>query len=58
MDGSMTETVIIKPLSTTSVEPPRWTNNELVTAWKKFTGRDTEQPIDQSPNRGSGWMMK
>jgi len=56
MDGTMSETIIIKPLSTTSVEL-RWTNNELLNAWRKFTGRE-EQPIDQSPDRGSGWMKK
>ncbi len=57
MDEGMTETIIIKPLSTTSVAPPRWANNELATAWRKFTGRDNlEQPVDQSPDRGTGWM--
>ncbi len=56
MDEGMTETIIIKPLSTTSVEPPRWQTKDLELAWRKFTGRDIEQPIDQSPDRGTGWM--
>jgi hypothetical protein len=54
MDG----TVIFKPIELSSVkeEIPRWQKDNLAQMWLKFTGKEQPKPIDQSPDRGSGWM--
>jgi hypothetical protein len=56
----MTDTVILKPIVGTSMQQPtdtKWQNIDLAVMWRKFTGRDAQDiPIDQSPDRGSGWM--
>lgn len=38
------------------IEAPRWKMDLLREAIKTFNGRVVEPVIDQSPNRGTGWM--
>ncbi len=51
MDGTVKVNTSVEV--NTSVD--RWQKDELAKMWKKFTGKE-EKPVDQSPDRGSGWM--
>jgi hypothetical protein len=60
MDGTVMFKVIeansVKDAEAFSVKDERWQKDNLAQMWLKFTGKEQPKPIDQSPDRGSGWM--
>ena len=41
----------------TKIAEQRWQKEQLAQMWRKFTGKELPV-VDESPNKGSGWLGK
>jgi hypothetical protein len=59
MDGKLMAEEVKQPETAVAVESPHWNKDELVKTMKQRYGGEPIKPIiDQTPDRGTGWMGK